>query len=541
MAVQVRCDQMLACPEKDSNPWILRAQQQIEYYFSDRNLRKDEHLLRKTGALGTGFVELEFLSNFSRLQVLSHESGLPLLPLVHMAVQRSDVLELVCEDGVTAKLRRRTPLLAAIAARSSASSGGTLLLGLQPNLHWCYVFVEELRAEKRFLALPPPAELKLAGPATWSWIRQDDSSWDEVHWGVLSTRHLKGILGFQEPQAAAFLGLPRNMISHSEALSVFHDLLAAPEACAYYSWGADDETIVCRANKECRRAFNEQQATTKSIRTLPRSAHRRSSLSQLRCSWGSAHEASALKNLLHAEELVAAGCTLEEVGLCMVSPEHLAERRSRRDSSASSPQQPRRWRSARASVPGTAALSGQPTLTLIGASPDAMLRLPDGACAAIEVKNVCPFFEHNGAFAVHDTYVPPESRHALPAWRLRGPAEVLSVAHLPQAQLEMLASGTRLTYLMSASALQGSTVFIVERHDRYIDLMLQAIDAFYAEFVLTSTAPGRDFFWDRPFYTELLELTHSLSKSTCVSFRIPPSPAEISQALFSDTAHRVTV
>ena len=43
----------------------------------------------------------------------------------------------------------------------------------------------------------------------------------------------------------------------------------------------------------------------------------------------------------------------------------------------------------------------------------------------------------------------------------------------------MFATDSQLNYFVSASALQGINVFVVERDDTYIDLMLSVIDDFY--------------------------------------------------------------
>ena len=44
--------------------------EQLEFYFSDANLRKDKFLLRLTGPRGTGEVEVGILSTFNRVRAL---------------------------------------------------------------------------------------------------------------------------------------------------------------------------------------------------------------------------------------------------------------------------------------------------------------------------------------------------------------------------------------------------------------------------------------------------------------------------------------
>lgn len=176
----------------------------------------------------------------------------------------------------------------------------------------------------------------------------------------------------------------------------------------------------------------------------------------------------------------------------------------------------------------------------MGASPDAMLRFSNGDVVSVEVKNVCPFFDHKGSLAVHDSYVPPDDRSTVPYWRLRGPADSLPTAYIPQAQWEMFTTDTKTIYFVSASALQGINVFVLERDERYIDLMLQVISDFYQEFVLAGRKPGDNFFWDRPYYMELLDKTRRLCSSASVSFRIPPRLDAATCGLFLDQARQIS-
>jgi len=433
--------------------WCLKAQQQIEYYFSDRNLQKDTFLLSKTGPSGTHFVALECLCTFNRLKTLGSDSGLSVKELVQAAAEHSSDLEL-SSDRLS--LRRWKPL-PPNALEAQAQSVGTVLIGSEPNVYWYFVSMDELRSQERFLALPPPSSLEIHGPATWSWVRQDNPLWEQLHWGVLSTRHLKGILGFQEPQAAAFLGLAHNMIDHDEVLSAYHDLLEAPEASAYHTHHHADINAQAK-NKRRRQEFNDNLVRSISGRSKSmRRCGKFTSLSQVRCAWGSAQEAAALQQLLDAQEIVAAGGVLEEVGLCMLDPEELTKRQG--DAlmpTSSSNQKIRRWGSkspSKASRPSAVAYP-----SLMGASPDAMLRFPDEERVGVKVKNVCPFFDHNGLFAVHDSHVNPDDRNTVPHWWMRGPAESLPTAYAPQAQWEMFVANVQRNYFVSASALQGINV-----------------------------------------------------------------------------------
>ena len=49
-----------------------RLAEQLGFWFSDANLRKDKFLLRQTGAVGTGGVDLRTLASFNRIKALTN-------------------------------------------------------------------------------------------------------------------------------------------------------------------------------------------------------------------------------------------------------------------------------------------------------------------------------------------------------------------------------------------------------------------------------------------------------------------------------------
>jgi hypothetical protein len=53
----------------------------------------------------------------------------------------------------------------------------------------------------------------LAGPDTFWWVRQDDELWDELHDGVLTSRHLLSALGMRERRAAKLLGFGNHLVT----------------------------------------------------------------------------------------------------------------------------------------------------------------------------------------------------------------------------------------------------------------------------------------------------------------------------------------
>merc|ERR1712217_912362 len=96
------------------------------------------------------------------------------------------------------------------------------------------------------------------------------------------------------------------------------------------------------------------------------------------------------------------------------------------------------------------------------------------------------------------------------------------MGYIPQAQWEMFVTDSQKIYFVSASVLQGTNVFVVDRDDAYIELMVRVIDHFFREFVLTGIEPSNNFFWGQPDYMELMSQTRNISGSVAVTIRIPP-------------------
>lgn len=120
-----------------------------------------------------------------------------------------------------------------------------------------------------------------------------------------------------------------------------------------------------------------------------------------------------------------------------------------------------------------AVLDRYPSLGLIGASPDALLRWPDGTVEPFEVKNHAPFAQHN---------LKPGRGKKNPSFAFQdpGPNDGVAVWHVPQLYLHMLCSGPecKSAVFMSCSATRGINLFRVARDDALMELMLRFLDAF---------------------------------------------------------------
>ena len=91
-----------------SEELLSRLQGQLQFYFSDANLRRDKFLLARTGEHGTGEVPVATLAGFNRILAMTKDTG-----AIVQALRRCDVLR-VSEDGlhVARKWAATTRLLA---------------------------------------------------------------------------------------------------------------------------------------------------------------------------------------------------------------------------------------------------------------------------------------------------------------------------------------------------------------------------------------------------------------------------------------------
>lgn len=385
------------------------------------------------------------------------------------------------------------------------------ITGSNPNVFWKDVSDEQFRAHPRVLPLPPVDGVTLAGPDTFLWVRQDDPLWDELHRGVLTSRHLLSSLGLREPRAAKLLGLGKGMWTPGAIENVWMDLSRPAPAGRLTRPPAAEVAAAHAANTELREALRASmeaysrassggasdswppaaEDAAELTRLREAAAHFGGrSLGSVRCAWGSAQEASALCALLDA---LPEQATIEEVGMAVMNPEQL-------------PTEELREQARRGELPP------------IGASPDAMLRPAPGApLETVEVKNVCPFFDAPGAryrrqssssdespdappspparrFAAFPRYLTAEERENVPFWQLKGPHGCIPPQYVPQVQVEMLATGASAATYVSCSATQGMHLIRMPRDDEYCVELLHFLSVFWTK-VRDGERPSDDLFW----------------------------------------------
>lgn len=391
------------------------------------------------------------------------------------------------------------------------------IVGDAPNVLWRAISPEELRAHPRVLPLPPASCVTLAGPDTFWWVRQDNELWDELHDGVLTSRHLLSALGLRERRAAKLLGFGNHLVT-PDAIGHVWEALSRPPPPGRLDRPPETEVRAAHATNLALREAMREYARADGAVWPPRDSAARdadlrslaarmsqASLNQVRCAWGSAQEAAALAALLEA---LPRGATLEEIGLAILSPDNLPTAELR-----------------------AAALAGE--LPPLGASPDAMIRPHAGApLEAVEVKNVCPFFDlpdrprrsgptifgsgsgggrganrgaHHGAhradpsgpvrrFGAYPRYLPQEERRLLPPFKLKAPHESVPTMYVPQVQVEMLVTGARVATYVSASASQGLNLIRIARDDAYLTELLHFLRTFWTS-VRLRQRPSDELFW----------------------------------------------
>jgi len=352
---------------------------------------------------------------------------------------------------------------------------------------WRAVSMEELRAHPYFLALPEPHTVFPTCAADLRLYRQDSRQWWACHAGRVTTSACAPCLGLYEQHAATLLGVPPSLRGRHKALDA-HARLQEPPLREYASlpaYSEDAEQRLEDARREDARTVWQPHAAGAKAKEAwhsllaycapaaaarPAGGHREyRNVGHIRMTWGSVQEATSLLTALN--RFVSQGATVEEAGLFALEAE--AEAEAGAETAAQLP----------------------PGLPPIGASPDAVVRWPDGRVEPLEVKNHAPFATsrgRGGAFEVRDP----------------GPFGEVAVWHLPQLYLHMLCLGgsCRSCLFMSCSATRGANLFRVPRDDALMDAILHFVARFAREHGgAGAPPPPTDFFWGEPEYQALLE------------------------------------
>lgn len=421
--------------------------------------------------------------------------------------------------------------------RVEASTSGKV-----PNLFWRAVDIDDLRAAENFIALPDESSIRLAGAKSFAYVRQGTEVWDALHDGRLTTGILKAALGFNEEKVnKRALGLgSRGHGGHNAILNACHRLSrpkwmeddvdsALAEAAADFNAAQlelcnavstedmetdddeddgmciDDASTHLTSNASALEILQASLSTKMKTKTKKgkgkkkgkkggkKSSGKRnraagqSSVSMtnmqycralaragegaIRMAWGSAQEAATCCSMM----CHFAGSKVYEAGLCMLDASAL----------------PSDWN------------VGQ--LPPVGASPDGMIKMPNGEKFVLEVKNSSPFRQMPGSYIVSDR----DSYDTPPAY------------HMPQVQLEMICTGTRSALLAMQSMTFGIRIFRIERDDDFIALMLRRVSRLYTSFVLKGREPPMNWEVNSPEHRAMIGAAIRIAQGATIYDHIP--------------------
>jgi len=450
---------------------------------------------------------------------------------------------------------------------SSSSSDSKFLLhsrnaagarGRVPNVFWRAVRLDDLRAQRNFVALPNEAEIALCGRASFAYVRQGTETWDSLHAGRLTTGILNAALGFNEDGVnKRALGIGKHSGGHRAILN----------ACARVArprWLDDDVEAGEAAEAERRnaRALKKFNSDDYSSDDVERSED--------------GDENSIVSGAAREDSVLSADASALDVLLASMSMSMPPKRHSKKNRKggkkkargkknrtggddarmltdsqycralARGGEQSIRmaWGSAQeastlsslmchfeGSIVHEVGLCMLDPILLpedigplppVGASPDGMITLSNGERFVIEVKNSSPFREMPGAFVVFD----------------REPYDAPPPYHMPQVQLEMAATNTHSAFLAMQSATRGIRVFLVQRDDAFIAAMLRRISRLYTTFILTGKDPPMN--WEvhssehKKLVAEAVRIARSASVFALIPESLVPEGVEVDQQPFID-------
>ena len=380
--------------------------------------------------------------------------------------------------------RRQPPAAAATRAAADPKAARTARprrprrpeRGSAPDVWWRAVSMAELRAHPAFVALPPAHRVLPATASDLRLYRQDSDQWWACHAGRISTSACAACLGVYEERSAKELGVPPSLRGHGKALDA-HARLQAPLLADYAllrdaagkvdsaSADADDGHEAVWRSRPASSAgavpFQREYVPRRSRRAEGGTPYR--TVGQVRMAWGNAQEATSV--LAAANYLWARHATVEEAGLQPLE-----------------------------ALPESVLAALPPGLPPIGASPDAIVRWPDGSVEPFEAKNHAPFATCRApqlCFEVRDP----------------GPYDGVAVWHVPQLYLHMLCLGEACSsaLFLSCSATKGANLFRLRRDTQLQGLVLKFVARFADRHGAGQPPPPPDHFWGCREYASLLE------------------------------------
>jgi hypothetical protein len=397
--------------------------------------------------------------------------------------------------------------------------------GNLPDIQWRHIPMEHLRHHPNFVPLPPPESITcLSSLEDVRRFRQESWQWDELHAGRCTTSQAVAALGFLEPLAAEYLGIPRGWRRGGQgafyrlskpALRTLEEMSAVlcgnnptlDQGILLDEVELVETTIPLKATTNNTYWSTPKRFPFAAKYTVPITEqvrqHRRNQAkvytqsptiqSSIRMLWGNIQEATALLTAVNYFWKQDRGIVLKEVGMC-----------------------------------GAGLALNHSTGLLVGATPDALLVHPDGTVEAVEVKNHCPFIP-NSSPAPHSAT--GNRRHKTGRFRISRMelSHGVMPQYVPQLMMEMLCVGQacKSAIMVRQTALNGALILRVHRDDEWIDEMVYWLNRFHDDFVSRNLPPPPNFFYesdiaaDRTRYKAFLEFTKRLESKVEVLAHVP--------------------
>ncbi|KAL3799300.1 hypothetical protein HJC23_013025 [Cyclotella cryptica] len=433
--------------------------------------------------------------------------------------------------------------------------------GNLPDVHWRAIPLSHLRTHPNFKPLPPPSLIHhLPTKEHARYFRQDSWQWDYLHQGRCTTSQAAAALGFLEPKAAQFLGIPKSLqrggvgawerlredTNNIYELKEMERVLCEDRAQfdkdvdMVHNWkpGMKETGRTWLRGSKLRNEFpfvakyiptiTEEELMTKKL--LVQSRITSSSPLTTRMQWGNAQEATSILTALNYFCSMDKNTLIHEVGMCGAGFDDADD----------------------------SDMNG----LKIGASPDAIICHGNGTVEVLEVKNHCPFVWNRISPSHSISHNRRSGHHQKNKKKKRQPRKLNNATHesaeqhtnraklfclrdfdleckvppvyIPQLMMEMLCVGGAVeldgqldkpsqcnpictsAIMVRQTATRGAILLRLRRDDHWISEMKYFLGTFKKRYVDTGTIPPDDFFWDAEDsdrYQQFLQRTKDLSES----------------------------
>ncbi|VEU44727.1 unnamed protein product [Pseudo-nitzschia multistriata] len=404
-------------------------------------------------------------------------------------------------------------------SRSKAGRRKRPSRGNLPDVLWRHIPLEHVRRHPRFVPLPEPERiLRLGCMEDVRNFRQESWQWDVLHEGRMTTSQAVAALGFLEPEAGEFLGVPRGLrrggqgayhrLRKPVAMTTLEEMNR--KLCDGAASDNDGEGFVVDESDSDNsgdepvywtQPANFPFAAKYMVQFTEHDLKIRKQLARkfaatrwsIRMVWGNVQEATSLLTALNYFWKCDKGVVMKEIGMCGAGLEFNR----------------------------TASASG----LLLGATPDAVLCHSDGRVEAVEVKNHCPFVpnsprnKNGSAFRLSQQSLTYSNNDNNDKGSKTGSSVMCQ--YIPQLMMEMLCIGSDCTsaVMVRQTATNGSLILRVHRDETWIEEMTYWLGRFHKEFVQRGIPPPDNFFLaggdpsDRERYRAFLSLTKEIERS----------------------------